>query len=212
MRNAKHKNGFTLAELVVALMVTSIILAAAATLAYAMAAANDSTDDTIRKQAQVRYATTRISELIRNCKLILRPNPDIAIWRADDNGDQKVNISELVYIDKGGPVGKFLRICEFSCPGDAFINPNTVEPFGTKWWLSYGCNVKYTTLIPQCDNVLFRYDVLPPTPLPLSKFVSISFDLSENGIVHRYQINAFLRCWAKHMVTPTGFIVISDDD
>ena len=127
-------------------------------------------------------------------------------------GDQKVNISELVYIDKGGLAGNFLRICEFSCSNDAIINPNTVQPFGTKWWWSYGCSVKYTPLIPQCRNVQFRYDALPPTPITLSRFVSISFDLAENNVFTRYQINAVLRCWAEHMLTPTGFIVFSDDD
>ena len=55
--NTKRRNrrqtpgGFTLVELLVALMVTSIILSAVATLAYAMTRANDQTSDTAQKQA-----------------------------------------------------------------------------------------------------------------------------------------------------------------
>ena len=52
--SARRPGGFTLAELLVALTVSSIILAAVAALAYAVGSANDSTDDTERKQAQVR--------------------------------------------------------------------------------------------------------------------------------------------------------------
>ncbi|MHC4558900.1 MAG: PilW family protein, partial [Planctomycetota bacterium] len=57
MRDVRHKKGFTLIELLLALIVTGIILAAVTTLAFAVGVANDTTDDTIQKQAQVRYAT-----------------------------------------------------------------------------------------------------------------------------------------------------------
>ena len=55
-----------------AMVITSIILGAVATLAYAMGVANDAGNDTTYKQAQVRYATLRISELIRNCRFVVR--------------------------------------------------------------------------------------------------------------------------------------------
>ncbi|MCH7559430.1 MAG: prepilin-type N-terminal cleavage/methylation domain-containing protein, partial [Planctomycetes bacterium] len=87
MRDTRYKKGFTLVELLVALVVTGIVLAAVATLAFAMGTANDVADDSSQKQAQVRYATLRISELIRHCKLICgTPGSDVAVWRADDNG------------------------------------------------------------------------------------------------------------------------------
>src|SRR3972149_4536193 len=106
--------GFTLAELLVALMVTSIVLAAVATLAFALGAAYETSDDISQKQAQVRFATLRISELIRNCKLICGASgDDLAIWRADDNDDGQINISELVYIEMG-PSGEHLQLCEFT--------------------------------------------------------------------------------------------------
>ena len=57
----------------------------------------------------------------------------------------------------------------------------------------------------------FRFDepALPPTK---RKFVSISFELVENGVVRQYQINAALRAWAGHLLNDSGEIVNSDDD
>jgi len=80
MQNVRYRTGFTLIELLLALIVTGIILVAVTTLAFAVGVANDTTDDTSQKQAQVRYATLRISDLIRHCKLICgAPNGDLAV-------------------------------------------------------------------------------------------------------------------------------------
>jgi hypothetical protein len=165
-------------------MVTSIIFTAVATLAYALGAANDSSNNTSVKQAQVRYATLRISELIRYCKLIYdTPGNDIVVWKADNNGDDIVDANELVYIETGLN-RDYIQLREAS--GSPVV------------------------LIPQCSNVEFGFDkpLVPPT---LRKSVSISFDLTENDIVRQYQIDAALRGWAGHLLDGSGNIV-SDDD
>jgi len=203
MRDTRYKKGFTLVELLVALIVTGIVLAAVATLAFAMGAANDATDDSSKKQAQVRYATLRISELIRHCKLICgTPGGDLAIWRADDNGDGQVNINELVYIERG--TGRdYLRLCEFPSSDTSLVNLSDIETLSTS---SY--DVTYVQLIPQCSDVQFSLDVVPPN----SRFVSIVFDVLENDIVHQYQISAALRGWAGNLLDGSGDNIVSDDD
>jgi len=65
----------------------------------------------------------------------------------------------------------------------------------------------YITLIPQCSNLGFSFDAAPPD----TQFVSVSFDLEENGIGRQYQINAALRCRAQYLLNGSGEIV-SDDD
>ena len=181
MRDTGYENGFTLVELLVALMVTSIVLTAVATLAYAMGTANDAADDTSQKQAQVRYATLRISELIRNCKLIYETQDnDIVVWKADSNGDDKVDSDELVYIE----FGEGRDHIQLRESGNSPV-----------------------VLIRQCSNVRFDFDVLPPQ----SKFVSISFDIVENDVVRRYQISAALRSWAGNLLDSGGNIVSDDD-
>src|SRR3972149_11908783 len=111
----KHgRSAFTLVELLVALMVTSIVLTVVATLAFSVGTVNDNSNDTAQKQARLRYATFRISELIKHCKLICgSPANDLAVWRADDNDNGKINVNELVYIEAGSSRDR-LQLCEFN--------------------------------------------------------------------------------------------------
>ena len=207
MRDTRSKNGFTLVELLVAMVVTGIVLTAVATLAYAMSSANDATDDTSQKQAQIRFATLRISELIRHCKLICCvTSEDIAIWRADDNNDGQININELVYIETG-PGQDRLQLCEFASTNNSAISISSIGAISTSWWSAYSNDVSYTKIIPQCSNVQFGFDVSPPQ----SRFVSISFDIVENDIVRQCQVSAALRGWAGNLLDSSGNIV-SDDD
>lgn len=205
----KHSNNaFTLVELLVALVVTSIVLTAVATLAFALGTANDSADDTSRKQAQVRFATLRISELIRHCRLICATaGNDLAIWRADDNDDGQLNINELVYID-AGPDRNYIRLYECDSVSNPVIMLSDIDSVGTSWWLGFYDSETYVDWVPECSNVQFTFDVSPPQ----SRFMSISFNLSENEVIRRYQISAGLRGWAGNLLNSSGEIVNSDDD
>lgn len=200
----RHKlDGFTFVELLVALIVASIILAAAATLAHTLGAVNDATNDMAEKQAQVRFATLRISELIRHCKLVCAaPGNDLAIWRADDSNNGQININELVYIEKGAD-SNCLRLCMFPSSDTTSVNLSDIETLASS---SY--SVTNVLLIPQCNNVEFQFDVSPPN----SKLVTISFDLVENGVTRQYQISAALRSWAGNLLNEAGDAVASDDD
>jgi len=200
----RYEKGFTLVELLVALIVTGIVLAAVATLAFAVGAANDETDDTSQKQAQIRHATLRISELIRHCKLICgMPGDDLAVWRADDNGNGQININELVYIERG--TGRdYLRLCEFPSSDTSLVNLSDIDTLSTSDYI-----VTYVPLVTQCSDVQFGF--LPELP-PKSSFVTISFDIVENDIVHQYQISAALRGWAGNLLNDTGDSLVNDDD
>jgi len=207
-KTAKHcHSAFTLAELLMALMVTSIVLTVVATLAFSLGTANDNSNDTAQKQARLRYATLRISELIKHCKLICAtPANNLVIWRADDNGNGKININELVYIDAGSSIDR-LQLCEFHSSDNPVIDINKFKSLWTKWSLKDKYNFT-ETLILQCSNVQFQLD----TDAPQTRFVSISFDLQEDGATHNYQINASLRAWAGNLLDSDGEIVNSDDD
>jgi prepilin-type N-terminal cleavage/methylation domain-containing protein len=200
----RYEKGFTLVELLVALIVTGIVLAAVATLAFAVGAANDETDDTSQKQAQIRHATLRISELIRHCKLICgMPGDDLAVWRADENDDGQININELVYIERGTG-WDILRLCEFPSSDTSPVSLSNIETLSTSDYI-----VTYVPLVPQCSNVQFGF--LPELP-PKSSFVTISFDIVENDIVRQYQISTALRGWAGNLLNDTGDSLVSSDD
>jgi len=205
-RRSFNIGGFTLVELLIALVITSLILTAVATIAYALGVANDSTDDTAEKQAQVRYATLRIGELIRHCKLVCGEfEGNLALWRADDIDDSQINLNEVIYIEQGS---EGLRLCEFSSPGNLAINRANIDSLVSGWWLAYNGDTSYTHLIPEASNVQFELD----EPAPASRFVSVSFDIVENGVSGHYQINAALRGWSGNLLDESGQIVDGDDD
>ncbi len=201
-----RRKGFTLAELIVALTMTVVILTAITALTFAVGSANDVANDTNAKQAQLRYATIRITELIRHCKLICKlEENNIAIWRADDNNNDQINLSEIVYIGSGYD-RNYVRILEF--PNDnRGLTFGGIKPI-VSGWMDYGSTYTYTMLIPECENVTVALDTAPP----FSRFATISFDLEENGSMRHYQINASLRSSSENLLRSSGAIIVSDDD
>ncbi|MHC4159662.1 MAG: hypothetical protein ACYSSO_11365 [Planctomycetota bacterium] len=201
---------FTLVELLVALMVMSVVLAAVAVLAFALGSAHNSSGDIARNQAELRTATLRISDLIKHCKLVCgTPGNDLALWRADDNSDGRINEEELVYIEAGSD-RKYIRLLDFPTKPswvNLDINPGDVQDGSAKAWLKFFCQRRYVTLIPQCSNVQFFLD----TNAPQTQFVSISFHLEENSFPCHYQINASLQAWAGNLLDGNGDIVGDDD-
>lgn len=223
MRKAKFQNGFTMVELMVALIVMSIIMSAVATIAFAFSTANDASSDADRKQAQVRYASLRISELIRYSKLICgTPDNSIVIWKADDNPENdEIDIPELVYIDLGSGRDS-IRIIELSSypvgiSSDWWPQVKvddlelwTLQQSSIKDMLLNNCETREIEVIPDCSNAQFSFDQ-PGTP-PNSRFINLSFDLTENDVVRPYHIDSAIRSWAGHQISADGYGIIDDDD
>ena len=207
MKDARNIKGLALVELLVAMIVTSIVLTAVVTLAYALDTVNDVTNETSKMQAQIRFASLRVSELIRHSRLVCYASgDDLALWRADDDNNGQISIGELGYIDCGSSKDH-LRFCEFPSSNNTAINLSAIGPFATNWWSAYSAEANYIDLMPVCSDVQFGFDVLPPQ----SRFVTISFDVIENGIPRQCQISANLRGWAGNLLDSSENIV-SDDD
>lgn len=230
MRKIEYKKGFTLVELMVALIVTGIIMSAIATLAFAFSSANDMSDDTDRKQAQVRYATLRISELIRHSKLICgTPDDSIVIWKADDHPkNDEIEIIELAYIDMGSARDR-ISVIEFaSCPDWLSSWWSGIKLSNLELWelqqsdikalLLSRCETTEIEVITECSNGQFKLfssddvEITEVEEVPNSRFVNISFELMENEAVHLYHIDSALRCWAGHLLNEAGTGLIGDDD
>ena len=208
MKTKRSIKAFTLVELLVAMVVTGIILSAVATLAFAMSSASRSSGDTVIEEAHLRQARLRIAELVRNCKLICaRPGNDLVVWQADTNNDGKINVGELVYIERGDSLN-MLRLCQFS-PADTDVYTLPSLALATmKAFLVSKYTESYVRLIPACRNVQFRLDATPP----FTRCVTISLDLSENGAAHPVEMTAALRAWAGHLLSADGTTLVSDDD
>lgn len=206
--SAVHCKAFTLVELLLALIVAGIVSAAVVTLAYAVSTANDVSDNTSQTQAYVRYTTLRISDLIRHCKLVCgMSGNDLAVWRADDNGDGQINPRELVYIEMGS--GRdYVRLLDFPSAGDWLVTLSSILSGTAKQELMLVCDERQTPLVPECCNAQIVLDSSPPW----SRSVSLSFDLVENGSVRRYQVNAALHGWSGNLLDDSGDVINSDDD
>lgn len=204
--------GFTLAELLVALMVTAIVLAAVGSLAYAMSSANDSSDDTSLKQAQVRSATMRITDLIRNAKLICAaPTDSIAIWRADADSNKKINSDELVYIQSNSARDK-IQLIQYNRPAsyNTTFTLAQIQSGAAKSTLDSACVKTTVELIPQCSGVLFSLDnaAIPQK----SKLASVKFSITENDAVRTYEICGAVMGPAFNLLNSSNVIVSGDDD
>lgn len=208
MKMTRNKKAFTLVELLITMVVTGILLSAVATLAFAMSSASRSSDDTSLKEALLRQTRLRIGELLRTCKLICAaPGNDLAVWQADTNNDGQVNVSELVYIERGDGLNT-LRLCQFSSGQNDVVPLETLSVATTKAALASRYVKTYVPLIPTCRNVRFLLDPAPP----FTRRVTVSFGLGESGAAHPYEVSVTLRAWAGHLLNSDGTALVSDDD
>jgi hypothetical protein len=197
--------------MLLAIWVISIILAAVATLSFALGSANDSADDSSEIQSRIRYTTIRLGALVRNSKLICyNYGTEVALWRADDNSDSKINPGELVYIETGNSNDQ-IKLLQFTPTGAAtstVLTLATIGISGTKANLKSSCPYSYITLINNCSYVTFTTD----TAAPFSKRLNLFFGVQQKGIIQNYQSAAFLRPQADYLLDASGEIVLSDDD
>ena len=211
MRSARHTKGFTLIELLIGVLITSIVLSAVATFAFALSTASLVSGDTAVKQAQLRHATLRINDLIGSCQLLCAaPGNDLAIWRADDNANGQINVNELVYLERGDTC-TVLRLCQFAATDNSPVTLSNLALVTTKPQLQASCSPTYVSLIPACKNVEFAFHPVPP-PLTYVDCLMVSFQLTENGADHRYEIVTALRGRAGHLLSKTGDALVTTED
>ncbi len=209
--NRKNRKALTLTELLIALTVSSVVLAAVAALAYAMGSAQSLSDDTAAVQSRLRFTTARLNELVKNSRLICYAGSEYAVvWKADTNGDNQINPAEIAYIDSGSEKD-YLKIIEFT-PSKSLEDYNiTIKKTTKNWFKKYlekKCKVSSIPLLANCADVSFSVD----SKTPFSKCLSVSFDLIQNGSARTYQINCAKLANAENLLTSKGKITKSGDD
>ena len=206
----KKCGGFTLVELLVALSISGFILAAVATLAFAMSSAYDSSDDTMAKQARVRTTKTVLRELLCNAKMVfLESDGDLAVWKSGD-GDNRIEIEELVYIERG-IYGNHLYLVSYedvSGLGTNFSITNIKDGTAKNFMDSNCAGQMVKFLDGDCRNVQFGFDQNPPS----ARLVSIAFELLENEQWKEYHMSCYLLGWAGNLLDSSGSLLVSDDD
>lgn len=162
MKRQSKNLGFTLIELMMALMVASIVLAAVATLAGATTAADQATDQMGREQSQLRMVSMRLTDLIRRAnRVTISAVNGFQLWH-DNNADGLKTADEVTLVVRGA-------------------DGNT---------LTIGTDQTHS----QCENIGFSYDEDSPD----TQFITVSFDIAENGQLQHHSVNARLRVSDEH--------------
>ena len=216
---SKHvwRKGFTLVELLVALTVSSIVLGAVGTLAFAMGTANKSLDEANRAQVYSRFSTLSLRDTLRYARqAFVTPDGNIAIWKADDypdNPDGLINGSELIFFRV---VGQELQLREFAFRNGEVAPEVTIARIenGTAYselaqLASTNENVdnRQTLKLPDCSEVTFT--IWDP---PANKYLNLTYKLTENGVATKYQVNTRLRCSADNLIDYIAGQIVGDDD
>lgn len=213
MKFSFHKSckGFTLAELLMALWVMSIILAAVAALSFALGSANDSADGTCDIQSRIRYATIRLGELVKNSKLICQNfGSSVAVWQADVNNVGRINPGEIVYIENDSNNGS-LKLVSFNPSGAVASTPISLDSIrngSARGWLNTNAQPNTIILMNNCSYVTFTTD----QQTPFTKRLNMFFGIQQKGIIQNYQLTTYLRCQAGYLLDSSGQMVSLDDD
>lgn len=165
-RNSKQY-GFTLVELMMALIIASVILSAVATLASAATSAHEATDEMGREQAQFRQINMQVSDLIKR--------------------------SSTVYHDETSGYYAF-DWCVVLCY-DLNADGDYTDADEKVWVYHYDNSLRMKgesdQLYTQCQNPTFQYRWEDGQP----RTVIICFDMTENGQTQQYSIVAHLRAF-----------------
>ncbi len=92
--------GFTLVELMIALLVSSVILSAVATLAYATGSAKEATDEMGREQSVLRHVNVRLTDLIKRADgVVSASDSGFELWH-DMNSNGVVDEGESTQVTR----------------------------------------------------------------------------------------------------------------
>lgn len=202
--------GFTLVELLVALVVTAIISSAVLTLAYAITSGYEGAEQNARTNAGIRSSNIFFCDAIKNCKLILQVSSDRAcFWLEDTNGDGAINSAELRFFYYHGD-SKELRMLSFS--GES-ATEDKIElfQFGSNNFMEF-LIMKYNDheaiLIENCTWVKFTFDVAAPQ----TEMVNLAFNVSSNNGEKRFDFTACKRVSPLASLGSDLKLKVSDDD
>jgi prepilin-type N-terminal cleavage/methylation domain-containing protein len=163
----KHKQcGFTLVEVLVATMIAAIVLAAAATMADALACGKEACDQMNRSTAYLLQVQTRLSDLIMRANAVeIDAGKTILTLRYDTDGNGSTD--RTVTVSKDGS-SEIITITE-----DGIVTNYVYR------WKDQGGQYQDAQ-----SNVQFNVD---------GKLVTVKFDLTENNVAQTYQVCAASR-------------------
>ncbi len=114
-RHHGGRRAFTIAEILVALTISSLVGLVVTTMLSALESTVREERDVRRANVQEQMAVMRLGALVRSsARLLALDADDVVLWRGDANGDGQVNVSELrvLRLESSG------EVWTFEVPGD----------------------------------------------------------------------------------------------
>lgn len=109
MRKRGRLRGLTLAELVAAMAITAVIGLAVTGVASSIANLNQEAEEYYEFLQSGRTAADRLQKIVRSSLLVTAAGEsDLVLWEGDENGDGKINASEVTQISLQGSSGKLV--------------------------------------------------------------------------------------------------------
>jgi prepilin-type N-terminal cleavage/methylation domain-containing protein len=201
------RRAMTLMELLLAMMVMGLVLAGVTSLAFALSSVKDSSDDTSRKQAYLRFTMVQIAELIKHSKLVCyASDSEVLLWTTDTNLDGKINTNEVVSLWTDGIKSKII-MSRFAAHSGVEVPLASVGSQASLWWQAFGATASEVEAVPECTDVSFFTDAAAPG----SQYVSIAFNLTQNGQTARFTVSGKL-CARSGNLLDTSNNIVADDD
>ncbi len=206
----KKTRGFTLVELLVAMIVTTIICSAVLVLSDAVASASRSAQGNARLNAIARSNGVFFSSTVKSCNLILSVNDNrICFWINDDNSDSKINPSELQYFDYDSGTNT-LSIFKFSGNKES-SDTLDLESFEGNNYMEFLISRYNESKIILGENC-FHLKFAPDYAAPHTTLVNLAFDIEIDGKSRHFEFTASKQVQPSAWLTPDGVLKSANDD
>jgi len=207
-QNLHLNKGFTSLELLISLSVMATILAAAATLAFAISTAEAATNEMGQRQAHIRFASNYIRELAgKSCLCFTYSTTGVIFWKDDANGDGKINGSEIAWLYVSNETGGYaVNVTEF--PDQSYeVTRNALKYGNGLLMLKMLTDETNMVLIDKCISASISLE-------KSNKLLIVDFSLSEESLTKEYQFSGALGASADYLTGTdgSGELVTSDDD
>lgn len=196
---AANRRGMTLVELLVSLFISSIVLTAAAALAFAVGQCWSKSEDVNDVVNHGRHGVLRIGDRVRGGLAIgFADATRLVLWREDANGDGQINLGELTlfYLE---PADQRLSEGQFVFPADIssgqldanngvvtaaqFVEPAVVNQLRNNGYFSSGPVAEHV------QSASWQLDTAPPA----TRMVQVQLRLSKDGLSQMLCAGATLR-------------------
>ena len=202
--NAK---GFTLIELMAAITVLSIIMAAVCSLSYALYSADQQSQQQSFKTAEMRIASMKLTRLLRDARMVFyQDDNDLVIWKSDYNRDGKINRYELCFLTWHWDPDK---LSWYRFGGTNEVSIGDIDLSESSGWFSiiafWGFPESNNTIITEIDDI--RVDLyglsdsngfveISPSNAEQARLVNVAVDKQTESGLDTVEVTASLRSWS----------------